>query len=688
MEDGTTQTVELSPQVQLGVMLRDLIRAGILSGVDERVRTIDWRVEDTEVSKPLDPAKTLLENGVGNNHHLYLKSHPAEPPRDEGGGDPEPVAQVHAPDATLLESKPIRLHIQAGDPDVTRPLRIAATATTTELIEEVAREFGLKLVDPQGRTLVWLLEDKDTGQTLSPGTTLEQGGVLDGHHVSMRQRQDHERFPILPWVLAGLGIAVVVVLGILVWMKFEIPVEVTTSPSEARLVIDGKERGVTPLHMRLRAGTHSIEVSKTPYRPVSKTVDVQRGIPPVDIKLEPLEAGLPDLWLSTNLNGGAVQLDGAPLGQATEGGAFEQKSIPAGDHTLSFNTADGRSFTVGFQWKVGAVPELGNPALPDSTVVAFVTRWNGLVQAHCLAPQNVPASIQVDQNPAVQLSPEGLSVQLSPGAPHQLTFHSGDQQWIVPLGADSEPLLAIFVAGTSSTTPPNTATSGTLTVVTPGVDDAQVLLNNSVRGTTHRGRLVLSSLPPGTYMVSVSKPGYVSDPPVRHTALIAGSAKNLSFNLHPAPLAEASLRIEHAIPDTRVFLDGTEAGAASPSGTFEMNHVPAGNHRVELKHHEYQPEEIEKSFAGGQVTTLTAEQKRLGLVLVNTAPPATRVTYRRADDTQDYESKAGPVWLLPGAYTFIAYWNDVRCSKQAVVPQTPNEAPLVPISLTFHPNCK
>jgi hypothetical protein len=664
-EHGRTQTVELSPQVKAGVMIHDLIRARIVPGVDEQGRPIEWCLDDKEAGKTLDNSRTLQENGLHSGHHLYFRrqQHPA-----------------------VIS---IRLHIHTETGSI-GSIEIGPTATTEQLIEQVAREFGLQLVDSTGRAIEWVLHDKDTAETLTPGKTLEEDGVLDGHHLGIRQLEQPR--PILPPILGAVGLAMLVALGIWAWTRFNIPVEVTTSPSSARVLIDGKERGVSPLTIRLWKGTHQVEARKDPYKPASETVEVKRETSPIHLILAPVPrpeesttpgkppTNLPNLWLSTDLSGATVQLDMVPMEQAPGGGAFEQKSVSEGDHTIAFSTADGQSVTFGLKSRAQTAPEISNPTVPNSMVVIFVTSWNGQAQVHYSTPRNIQPSVQLDANAAVQLSAGGLSLSPSPQAAHTLTFRTGSQQWTMPLETSPIPTLAVFITGAPTT--------GTLIVLTQGVDGVQVFLNNANRGSTTHGKLPLSGLPAGSYTVAVTKEGYESSPPLRHTQLPAGGTRTLSFNVIPRSPLEASLRIRGAIPGSRVFLDGSSVGIVGPTGSFDMDHINLGHRTIKLEQDRYQPWQTERSFVAGQAVSVVADQQKLWVVLVDSAPLATRITYHRVGDVQDHEVPPGAhgqrVLLLPGSYTFTAYWNDIRCVKPASVQPTPND---VPLTLVFHPNC-
>jgi hypothetical protein len=217
----------------------------------------------------------------------------------------------------------------------------------------------------------------------------------------------------------------------------------------------------------------------------------------------------------------------------------------------------------------------------------------------------------------------------------------------VPLETGTNPALAVFVAGLPTT--------GTLTVrVTPPLDGVQVFLNDVNKGSTTHGNLTLSGLQAGAYTVRVAKDNYDSSPPARHPQLSAGGRTTVSFNLHASVPPEASLRIVSAIPGSQVFLNGSQVGVVSPAGVFDEDHILPGPYTIRLEHVEYEPWQRVGSFVAGQTATLPATQQRLWLVLINTAPVPTSITYRKAGDAQNHPAHPTE-WLLPGSYTFTAH---------------------------------
>jgi hypothetical protein len=712
-EDGRAHTLEASPQVKAELIVQDLIRSRLVPGIDEQGHPIVWGMVDQDTGKTLDPAKTLLENVVSSGRHFSLQRPEIEAPPQEveiickkcGAKNPgpgrfcrdcgtpltaldelsEPVSDSTTLDRTRFESPPklIRLQIQAegGTP---QSVKIAANAKTEELVDRVAAEFGLRLVDPDGRPTEWALDDWETGSTLIPGRSLEEQGVLNGHSLFVHQMQQPPPRLILPLILAGLGVVLVAALGIWAWLTWEIPVEVITSPAGARVLIDGKDRGSSPVSLRLAKGSHQIEVENDKYEPTRMVRDVRRGLPPVYIEMTPL--ALPDLWLSTNQPVGAAQFDGYPLEQAEAG--YERKAIPEGDHTVTILSPDGQAAAAfGLKSRPGSVPEVSAPPMPNSAILIFVTGWNGQAQVFFTSPQPVQLSVQVDTNPAVGLSSAGFNFPLSTGVDHTLTFSFGTEQWTMPVKPGSDPVLAVFIASAETQPVPPIKTTATLVVkVTPELDGVQVLVNNASRGSTRHGSRVVSGLPAGSYTVRVAKEGYESSPGVASAQLKPGAARTLAFSLrpNPGPPLEASLEIQNALPSSEVFLDGARVGTTSADGTFSWGHIAAGTHSLKLEHYEYQTEEIEKYFVGGQATTVTADQKRAWLVIINTAPPPTQITYRAGNGPEQVVN-AGPKWLPPGTYTFSAHWGDKQCSQDANVVPNPDNTPVI---LTFRPNCK
>ena len=642
LEDSSVQTIDIQSDVRVGVMIQDLVRARIVSDFDE------WTLEDRDAERVLDNSQTLEENGVHNGHRLYFKRH----------------------------VKHLGLQIQTAKGEM-RSLTIAAKATREQLIDEAERVLGFSL-DHQ-----WV-RDGDTGRLLAAGKMIEEEGVLDGHHLEVRQ----QRSPV-PWILAACGLGLLTALGYWVLTSLFISVEMTTVPPGAAVQINGKQQyhGVSPLRIRLRSGAYEIAITKGGYETVSKAVEVKRGVRRFDIVLVPL--ALPDLKLSGDIVAGSARIDETALSQG-EGGTFEQRAISKGDHAVSLSTTGGQVASFVLTSVPGALPVVGDHAVAESLLLFLVSSWSGQthVQVFGGSPQPVPGSVQVDGSPAVELSAAGDgNLSLPPGASHTLTFRLGSQQWPVQVDDGPAPALTVFIA--SLTQPPTPPQRASLTIeVTPPLDGVQVLVNEKPRGSTIHGKRTLRGLPAGSYTVRIADPGYQVSPPKALVSLSIGANKTLPFSLSPLPPATGILQIKNIVPGSRALLNGKLVGVVDATGVLQIDQLHPGLYTIRLERYEYQTWQDDRSVSAGQPQPVEAHQLRVYQVLLNFAPKPTKITYARDGDAQSKSvgpDDNGRLWLLPGSYTFIAYWNgNPPCSKHADVGPRPNDMPL---TLSFHPKC-
>jgi hypothetical protein len=137
-EDGKMHTVQDSPQVRLEEMIRALVEARLIPGVDRLGRPIQWCLDDKEAGKTLDNARTLQENGVHSGHHLYLR-------------------RLVPPDVTL------HVHTEDG---TTHMVEVSAQVTAETVIRQLVEARLVRGVDDPGHRIDWRFDDKEAGKTL------------------------------------------------------------------------------------------------------------------------------------------------------------------------------------------------------------------------------------------------------------------------------------------------------------------------------------------------------------------------------------------------------------------------------------------------------------------------------------------------------------------------------------------
>lgn len=89
--DGETHSLEVSVDLDVGELMIDLAKAGIIPKIDQQGRPARWELFDKDAGLRLRPGTSLKESGIRPGHHLYLtEEHIAAAP-------PKPVEPAPAP---------------------------------------------------------------------------------------------------------------------------------------------------------------------------------------------------------------------------------------------------------------------------------------------------------------------------------------------------------------------------------------------------------------------------------------------------------------------------------------------------------------------------------------------------------------------------------------------------------------
>jgi len=129
---------------------------------------------------------------------------------------------------------------------------------------------------------------------------------------------------------------------------------IRTVPSGARVVVGGKNRGVSPLTVKdVEEGSYDVEITLKGYEPVKVSVDVaENGDVDREYAMKPLKASL---LINTEPNGASIILDGKSIGKVTPcridvdpGRDFSITVMADGysDVTRSFHLGPGENGTV------------------------------------------------------------------------------------------------------------------------------------------------------------------------------------------------------------------------------------------------------------------------------------------------------------------------------------------------------
>ncbi|MFM8532652.1 MAG: PEGA domain-containing protein, partial [Acidimicrobiia bacterium] len=131
---------------------------------------------------------------------------------------------------------------------------------------------------------------------------------------------------------------------------------VQSRPQGARVVVDGKEQGVTPLTVRLNAGAHVLEVQVGKSEPRVIPLNIQAGVQTSQyIELQGV-TGTGTLEVRSEPSGARVTVDGQPRGTTPA----TLRDHPAGDHTVVVE-AGGRKATQTVRIVAGSTAQLVVP---------------------------------------------------------------------------------------------------------------------------------------------------------------------------------------------------------------------------------------------------------------------------------------------------------------------------------------
>ena len=71
-QGGDNHKVEAPPDMSAEEFARGLINGLRLPTTDAEGRPINWRIDNKDTGRPLDPARSLEENGVRDGHRLSV----------------------------------------------------------------------------------------------------------------------------------------------------------------------------------------------------------------------------------------------------------------------------------------------------------------------------------------------------------------------------------------------------------------------------------------------------------------------------------------------------------------------------------------------------------------------------------------------------------------------------------------
>lgn len=358
---------------------------------------------------------------------------------------------------------------------------------------------------------------------------------------------------------------------------------IESTPPQAEILIDRKERGQTPATLTLAPGKHLVAVRLAGHRTEYRTVPVDNGGQfSVNFDLKPLTG----IFLAHSVPSGAeVTIDGINRGKTP----LLLTELPLGVHRAEFSFAGYRSKTVEIKLvdrapvkeevELTSITSTLDISCPELTGTDVAISINGVPRP------NAPCTI--DRIPAGVITLEAKAEGFKPWK-QTLTLAEGERQSI-EIALEIEPAVLKVVS-------------------IP--DKTRVYVDNEFRGETP---IVLKGIVPGEHRVRVEKAGH--EPTARTLTLEAGKTLVEEFRL-ASNTGRCILTTE---PDgVTVFLDGKELGktptaegqSLRASAPFPLEEIPEGTHVLKFVRPGYFEASKEISVKRGETNTLHVALRR------------------------------------------------------------------------------
>jgi hypothetical protein len=240
-------------------------------------------------------------------------------------------------------------------------------------------------------------------------------------------------------VLGIVVLALVSIYAVMRWKespaqiaKVPLTIEVTASPEDSEIFVDGKSMGISKAPLAFPAGKHELLVSRRGYRSWQQAFEAS-GTLKIPVILQPIPM---DLKILPGQDKAEIWLDDAPqAGSPDSAGTWTLNGVSPGTHSVRIKTAAGES-TVSFDFRNS------NPAAPifpeTGPSILFVSSSDGKVRAEC----NCKAELQLSDS----------SQPLEPGS--AATFMLADGKYPAELKGlpDAKSAVGITVGPTAETT--------------------------------------------------------------------------------------------------------------------------------------------------------------------------------------------------------------------------------------------
>jgi hypothetical protein len=251
-EEDHVDEADTPEDLSVSEFLRRFIPATGRRFVETNGKPIIWVLFDESTGRSLDVEKSFRENGIRSRHRLVLRK--VAPLAVDTLPRPDPVPTIAivqwvCPKCGVKNSE---LNAFCGSCGTRRPgpkieiviqdakdrlvkKRVLPGAVTQDILREVLQELDLPA------NARWEIDDKDIRKKLAAHKTLEQNGVLDGHHLFLYAVEAQR---LSPWekILLGALILAIATCGSYILYKLlhwptlpPVPITITISPTAVSL---------------------------------------------------------------------------------------------------------------------------------------------------------------------------------------------------------------------------------------------------------------------------------------------------------------------------------------------------------------------------------------------------------------------------------------------------------------------
>jgi hypothetical protein len=235
---------------------------------------------------------------------------------------------------------------------------------------------------------------------------------------------------------------------------------ILSEPTNAKVVLDGVERGTTPLTLNnLASGTHILELDHAGDYDWKSTVEVPAGgTKTVSASLNPMPASTTGwVYVSSSPGGASVIIDGTNYGQTPGSGSLKLNSIGVGDHTVTLTLA-------GYQPYTAKVTVYANTVSEVSALLQSAGPKAGVGEVSVSSTPS-GANVFIDNN-FVGITP--LTLKEIPAGTHVIMVRlTGYQDYEVTTAVNTGATSTV-VAGMSPVTPTTPQRSGSIPLMACG----------------------------------------------------------------------------------------------------------------------------------------------------------------------------------------------------------------------------